>query len=153
MLQSHALALSDSQSVHKNKSLVRFYTRKHSGGLELMQLTCRHEDDLPHHRGYIAVATTGWPLRVPATNGYPPIFGGRTLPYPPGIAILTGTRVPGYTVTRRVPGGYPDNLDNCSRFSGTTSVDRVEKHAYYWSSTQKRFSTKRFVFRFDTQAA
>ena len=46
-------------------------------------------------RTYVAlVPSRGWTLRIPAKNGYPPIFGARTLPYPPRNTILT-TGYPG----------------------------------------------------------
>ena len=51
VLLTHALALSASQFVHKKKSQ-RIYTRTHSAGLELTQLTyTRLEDNLIRHRG------------------------------------------------------------------------------------------------------
>ena len=51
MLLTHALALSASQFVHKEKSQ-RIYTSMHSAGLELTKLTyTRLEDNLIRHRG------------------------------------------------------------------------------------------------------
>ena len=64
----------------------------------------------------VSMSIRGWPLRVPATNGYPPIFGGRTLPYPTGIAILTGTRLH----------GYPDNFGRLSLFQWHNECRYVE---------------------------
>ena len=51
VLRTHALALSASQFVHKEKSQ-RIYTSMHSAGLELTKLTyTRLEDNLIRHRG------------------------------------------------------------------------------------------------------
>ena len=51
MLLTHALAFTASQFVHKKKSQ-RIYTRMHSAGLELTNLTyTRLEDNLIRHRG------------------------------------------------------------------------------------------------------
>ena len=51
VLLTHALALSASQFVHKQKS-PRLYTSMHSGGFELTKLTyTRLEDNLIRHRG------------------------------------------------------------------------------------------------------
>ena len=51
VLLTHALALSASQFVHKQKSQ-RIYTSMHSAGLELTKLTyTRLEDTLIRHRG------------------------------------------------------------------------------------------------------
>ena len=51
MLLTHALALSASQFVHKEKSQ-QIYTSTHSAGLELTKLTyTRFEDNLIRHRG------------------------------------------------------------------------------------------------------
>ena len=51
VLLTHALALSASQSGHKEKS-PRIYTSMHSGGFGLTKLTyTRLEDNLIHHRG------------------------------------------------------------------------------------------------------
>ena len=51
VLLTHALALSASQFVHKEKS-VRIYSSMHSGGLELTKLTCtRLEDNLMRRPG------------------------------------------------------------------------------------------------------
>ena len=92
----------------------------------------------------------GRTLRVPARNGYPPNFGARTLPYPPGTAILTGTRVHGYPAgTQRVPCRYPAPDEGtrpvpafcCGLFSPCFSATmrmlffRVRQYAYYYYST------------------
>ena len=51
VLQTHALALSTSQFVHKKKS-PRIHTSMHSRGLDLTKLTyTRFEDNLIRHRG------------------------------------------------------------------------------------------------------
>ena len=58
VLQTHALALSASQFVHKKKSQ-RIYTSMHSAGLELTKLTyTRLEDNLIRHRGDRLVSLT-----------------------------------------------------------------------------------------------
>lgn len=106
---------------------------------------------------YNSTMIRDWPLKVPATNGYPTIFGGRTLPYQPGIA--TYNMYPpfsGYPGTRK----YFDNISTCVLVPVARCVEiRVEKDAYYCSNTiftiryQNEQVQKSFVFRFDTQAA
>ena len=63
MLQTHALALSASQSAHKKKSQ-RVYTSMHSAGLEFTKLTYTSlADKLIRHRGdrvYVVSCTVSW---------------------------------------------------------------------------------------------
>ena len=85
------------------------------------------------------------PLGYPPRTVTPPNFGSRTLPYPRGIAMLTG-----YPHVLRVP-GYPKIF---RRMYVLVSVARrveirVERHAYlvllFDAATN---STKRYVYTF-----
>lgn len=67
-----------------------------------------------HHIHRFAPVYREWALRVPATKGYPPNFGGRPLPYPPGIAVLT-TGYPGTHICSGYPGTRID-FDVCFFF-------------------------------------
>ena len=70
VLQTHALALSASQFVHKKKS-PRVYTSMHSGGFELTKLTyTRLVDNLIRHRGdrHNLVRIKSW--RVPRWSDF-----------------------------------------------------------------------------------
>ena len=67
----------------------------------------------------------GRTLRVRARNGQPPNFGARTLPYPPGNAILT-TGYPGtrFFAVYRVPGHIVEVFSH--NFSATKNEIYVE---------------------------